>query len=241
MDIVICEDNNEDSKILHQYVSKFFEEINCPVKITTFTNGDDFLNDPNRAKTKIAFLDIYLPGTSGLDVAKKIRETDKEMVIIFTTISLNYGLDSYAVYAMQYLVKPIGYPQVKEVLNRTSAIFSELLRSIEVMSNRLIIKILIRDIMKIELLDQACYIHTVSETIKCYRTLDEIERQLGGNPFLRTHRSFIVNMRYIEDVSENDFILIDGSTVPIRINGKQAIKQQHRDYLYTITREKKYV
>ena len=236
MDVVICDDNIEDMKTLYQFVSRFFDEINCPVNITTFTNGDDFLNEPNRAITKIAFLDIYMAGTDGIEVAKKIREKDKEMVIIFTTVSTDHGLDSYAVYAMQYLVKPIGYAQVKEVLTRASALFADLLRSIEVMSNRLTVKLLIRDIMRIEVLDHACYIHTVSETIKSYCTLDEIERQLGGNPFLRTHRSFIVNMRYIEDVAENEFILSDGTIVPIRRNDKLVIMQKHRDYLFTLTR-----
>jgi len=236
MDIVICEDNDEDRKTLHQFVSRFFDEIDCPVNITTYTNGDDFLNSPNRATTKIAFLDIYMPGTSGIDIAKKIRETDNEMVIIFTTTSLDHGLDGYAVYALQYLVKPIEYIQVKEVLNRASAIFADLLRTMEITSNRLTVKILIKDIMKIEALNQACYIQTVSEIIKSYLSLDEIQRQLGGNPFLRTHRSYIVNLRYVKDVKENDFVLTDGTIVPIRRSDKLAIKQKFRDYVFKMMR-----
>ena len=236
MDIVICEDNNEDRKTLYQFVNRFFEEINCPVNIATFKTGDDFLNEPNRLSTKIVFLDIYMPGTGGIDIAKKIRETDNEMVIIFTTNSSDHGLDSYSVYALQYLVKPLNYAQVKEVMTRASALFADLLRSIEVISNRLTVKILIRDIMKIEVFDHACYIHTVNETIKSYCSLDVIEKQLEGSSFLRSHRSFLVNMRYIEDVVDNEFILKKGVSVPIRRNDKMGVKQKHRDYLFSLTR-----
>ena len=108
--------------------------------------------------------------------------------------------------------------------------------TIEITSNRLIIKILIKDIMKIETLNQACYIQTVSEIIKSYHSLDEIQQQLGGYPFLRTHRSYIVNLRYVKDVKENDFVLTDGTIVPIRRSDKLAIKQKFRDYVFKMMR-----
>jgi DNA-binding LytR/AlgR family response regulator len=76
------------------------------------------------------------------------------------------------------------------------------------------------------------------KTIKSSRlTLGEIEKQLDGNNFLKTHRSFVVNMRYVKNITGNDFELINGTTVPIRRNDKATIKQAYMDYLFAQTRD----
>jgi DNA-binding LytR/AlgR family response regulator len=239
VNIIVCEDLQDDGHVLRSHIKTFFETINCPVEITVFENGDSFLKNWDTLKTgnvKIAFLDIYMPGTSGIDVAGKIRETDEDMVIIFTTTSLDHGLDGYSVQALQYLVKPVGYPEVEKVLNKCVKLFADSLRSIEILADRLTVRVLLKDIMYIEIFNHTCHIHTVTETIKSYRPLDELERQLDERNFIRTHRSFIVNMRYIDDVAENDFLLKNGAAVPIRRSDKLAIKQSYRDYLFSLSR-----
>ena len=243
MNIVICEDNKNDLNLLYTCIERFFREISCPVKIITYENGDSLLKEIDvlkRMDVKIVFMDIYMPGSSGIDVAGKIRETDSEIVIILTTRSLDHGLDAYSVYAFQYFVKPVCYPKVKEVLGKCNALFAESILYIEVMSSRLLVKVIIRDILYIEIFDHTCLIHTAASTIKSYNSLDEIEKMLGavngGSSFLRTHRSFIVNMRHINDIAENDFLLVNGAAVPIRRNGRMAIKQAYMDYLFAQTR-----
>jgi len=239
MNIIVCDDTREDRDALCAHIKRFFSEINCPVEIGVYENGGSFLDALSTLKTqdiKIAFLDIFMPEISGIDVAKKIRETDGDMVIIFTTTSIDHGLDGYSVGALQYLVKPVGYPAVENILNKCVKLFADSIRAIEVFSDRLTVRILLKDILYIEVFDHACLIHTLSETIKNYRSLDEIERQLDRDAFVRTHRSFIVNMRHIDDVAENDFILTNGALVPIRRSDKIAVKQAYRDYLFALAR-----
>jgi DNA-binding LytR/AlgR family response regulator len=237
MKIIVCEDTGKDGDVLCSLIKKYFKEINCPVEIAVYENGGSFLDALPTLKAddvKIAFLDIFMPGITGIDVARKIRETDKEMVIVFTTTSVDHGLDGYSVGALQYLVKPVGYPELEDILNKCVKLFADSLRSIEVLSDRLTVRVLLKNILYVEILKHTCLIHTLSETIKNYHSLDEIERQLDEGTFLRTHRSFIVNMRYINDVTENDFILTNGAAVPIRKNDKMTIKQAYRDYLFVL-------
>jgi len=240
MDVVICEDTEKDADSLRLFIERYFKEINCRSEIFVYKSGDSMLKDFAAGKindVKIAFLDIYMPGTNGIDTARKIRETDKDMVIVFTTTSRDHGLDGYSVYALQYLVKPVNYPVVKDVLGKCTEKYTQSLRYIEVLSERLTVRIYIKDIMYIESFDTSLYIHTVKEKIKTFLPLSEIEKQLENSTFLRTQRSFIVNMRYIDDVTANDFILENGKAVPIRRSDKPAIKQAYRDYLSEITRE----
>ena len=234
MNIVICEDTEKDADLLRLLVQKYFGEINCRSEITVYKSGDEFLEDlssKQEGDVKIAFLDIYMPGMNGIETAKRIRETDKDMIIVFATTSKNHGLDGYSVDALQYLVKPVNYPEVKNVLSKCTKKFADSLRFIEVLSDRLTVRIFLKDIVYIECFDTALYIHTVTETVKTFLPLSELESKLEDSSFLRTQRSYIVNMRYIDDMTANDFIMQTGKAIPIRRGDKSAIKQAYRDYL----------
>jgi len=148
-------------------------------------------------------------------------------------------MDGFSVYALQYLLKPVSYPEVKDVLDKCTEKFAGSLRYIEVMSDRLTIRVCLKDIMYIESYDTALYIHTVTDTIKTFLPLSEIEKQLESGTFLRTHRSYIVNMSFIESVAENDFILKNSTHIPIRQNDKLTVKQAYMDYVFTWTRGEK--
>jgi len=231
-----------DGSILRSYVDVFFKEQSCPVQISVYESGDSFLKDWNNSKiqnAKIIFLDIYMPGTDGIEVAKIIRETDKdeEITIIFTTNSTDHGLDGYAVQAFQYLVKPLNYQQVERVLKKCVKLYGDSLRFIEVLSDRLKVRIYCRDIMYIEIFKNMALIHTETKTIKSYLTLSELQKQLESRNFLRANRSYIVNMRCIEYTENDSFILKNGAKIPISKNERQAIKKAHRDYLFALRRE----
>ena len=237
MKIIICDDTPADSGSLRSLVNRFFQEQYCPVQISVYEDGESFLGDFNKNKNAdIAFLDIYMPGINGVDVARKIRETDNDMVIVFTTTSLEHGVDGYSVDAFQYLVKPIEYPKVESVLNKCVKQFADSLRFVEVLSDRMTVRVLLKDILFIEVFGNDCLIHTPAMTIKSRITLDELQKQLDGKVFLRTHRSYVVNMRYIQNIAENDFMLTNGVLVPIRRSDKLAVKQAYMDYLFALRR-----
>ena len=82
--IAVCDDKKSDRNTLCSFIDKFFKEINCDVEITAHENGRHFLNT-SIEDVKIAFLDIYMPGLSGIEVTRRIRERDEDMVIVFTT------------------------------------------------------------------------------------------------------------------------------------------------------------
>ena len=240
MKVVVCEDNGEDKNALCSYIHTFFQQISCPVEIIAYDDGDAFLRNFKSRKlddAKIAFLDIYMPGTSGIDVARKIRETNQELPIVFTTTSPDHGLDGYSVGAFQYFLKPVKYAEVKKALNQCVKLFAESIRFIEVMSDRLTVRITLKDILYIEIFNTVCLIHTVAGTVKSYCALAKIEQKLEGAAFLRTHRSYIVNMRHIKKITGDGFLLTSGETVPIRKNDQLAVRQAYMDYLSSLARE----
>jgi len=224
-----------DRQSVQCFIKKYLTEINADAEILAFDSGESLICDLSLLKTDeplIAFLDIYMPGQTGIEVARKIRDINKNIKIIFTTNSRDHGLDGYSVKALQYLVKPIKYSEIKDTLDDCIGTFAEALRYIEVTVNKIITKITLKDIKYIEVNAHDCLIHTKSGVTKSRCTLDEMEQQLSGSTLLRTHRSYIVNMLYIKSIAENDFILADGTSIPIRKNGKLSIKQAYMDFLF---------
>ena len=238
MNIAICEDNEKDATMLRLYIEKYLDEIDCRGNIKLYSLGDMLLKHHSQNKfsdIQIVFLDIYMPGTDGIETAKKIREINSDIIIIFTTTSKDHSLKSYSVYALQYLVKPINYPEIKDVLSKCMENFIDSLVYIEVLSERLTVKIFHKDIMYVESFGNEIYIHTVNETIKTFLTLTEFEKQLNSSFFIRTQRSFIVHMRYIKHMKADNFLLKNNKIIPISRNEKTTIKQMYRDYLSALT------
>ena len=264
MNIVICEDTEKDANLLRLLIEKYFLEINCLGEIFLYESGDAFLKDFAAGRINdviIAFLDIFMPGTNGIDTAKKIRETDKDMVIIFTTTSKDHGLDGYSVDARQYFLKPVNYAELENVLNKCMEKFADSLKYIEVLSDRLTVKVYLKNIIFIESFDAVLHIHTVNarpgkagsaqaegrpasnakhcerETIKTFLSLSALEQQLNNSTFLRAQRSYIVNMCHIKRMTDNGFLMENDMLIPFRKNDKLAVKQAYRDYLSALTWE----
>jgi len=107
-------------------------------------------------------------------------------------------------------VKPIEYKKLCTVLDKCHDRFADAMRFIEVLSDRVMVKILLCDILYVEVFDKTCIFHTRTKNIKTYNTLSEIEQLLGGLPFLRCHRTHIVNMTYIVEVLGVEFMLRNG-------------------------------
>lgn len=234
MNIAVCEDTKTERDSLCLHIERYFRERSCPVEISVYENGAAFLAVFTPEKYQAVFLDIYMPGLTGVEIAKKIRETDDVCAIVFTTVSKEHALDGYGVRAIHYLLKPVQYDELKTALDTCHDLFAESMRYIEVLANRLTVKVLLRDILFIEVYQNACLLHTVRGDVKAYCTLAEIEEKLGGEPFLRCHRTHIVNMNYIDDIQGDEFLLKDGWRAPIRKAGKGAVKQAWSDYLFAL-------
>lgn len=234
MDIAICEDLETDRQALLHMIKKYCNDYNLEIGLSTYNNGNDLLSSFASGKFKLIFLDIYLNNDdlTGIEIAKQIRIHDQECIIIFMTTSKDHALDAFEVDAMQYLVKPLDYDKIKHIFDKMQKLFSENMRYIEVPSNGLSVKILLKDIYYIEVYNKTCLIHTSLDTIKTYTPLSKLWELLDGSSFLKCHRSYIVNMFYIDDILQNDLLLKNGDKIPISKEAYSDIKQTYSDYFF---------
>lgn len=110
INIAICDDIIEELEMVSSYVSKNIKDLDIPFKISSFREGQDLIENINSSKQNfdIIFLDIYMKFSNGIDIARRIRDSDKECKIIFITSSKEHAIDSYDVRALYYILKPIN-------------------------------------------------------------------------------------------------------------------------------------
>lgn len=235
MKIAICDDLESDRQTLIHMIKKYCKDYNLELELYAYENGHKLLSDFTLGKFKLIFLDIYMNdknNITGIEIGKEIRLHDKEVIIIFMTTSKDHALDAFEVDAMQYLVKPVSYEKLHNIFNKCQRLFADNMRFIEVPSSGLSVKIFLKDIYYIEVYNKVSLIHTNTEIVKTYTSLSKLWELVGSTPFLKCHRSYIVNMLYIDDILDTDFRLKNGDTVPIRKEEAYSIKQTYSDYFF---------
>ncbi|MCL2125072.1 MAG: LytTR family DNA-binding domain-containing protein [Oscillospiraceae bacterium] len=225
MRIAICEDNAHDAAEIRSYLEQHFERNGFAGEIMTYETGEALLVSFSPGVYDIVFLDIYLPGISGIDAARKIRAADPDCTIVFITVDAAHMPSGFALRAASYVVKPITSEQMETALLQCRRVFMKNARYIEVKTGGQSVKIPLIKILYIEIRDKAASVYTPDGVVKTYTSMDELEHMLGGSPFMRCHRSYIINMNYVDDVLENDFLIRGGARVPIRKNGMKEIRR----------------
>lgn len=175
-----------------------------------------------------------MPSFTGIDVSKEIRSFDKTASILFFTSSLEFALESYSVKAINYVLKPIS----KE---KFFFIFDELLDQIKVKtkddvvivkSNEGIQKILVSNLVFVEVIDRNVLYHLLSgKVIECIEPFSSVcDHLMKYGHFIKTHRSYLVNMQYVDTIQNHHVTLQNGSSVPVAQAKVREIKEQYLDY-----------
>ncbi|MBF4692231.1 LytR/AlgR family response regulator transcription factor [Fusibacter ferrireducens] len=238
MNIGICDDLCSDLVLLEEYILLYMNTHNIDCTIYKFESGDNLLADLKYTQYDILFLDIYMQGKNGIEIARTIRNAGLECIIIFTTTSPDHALDGFEVGAVHYLIKPLNYENVQSGLARCSQIFEQSRQYIEVKSGRTILRIILKDLIFAEVYGNTLLIHTVSTVVKTYVSLDAFIKLLPAENFLRCHRSYVVNMNFIASQEGSDFVLKDGAIIPIPKKDRQLMRQKYSDYLFSRVRRR---
>lgn len=225
--IAICEDIEHDALLLQGMVEEYLNEQGFEGEICIFQNGHHLLTAFKPGAYRIAFLDIYLDELNGMELARKLRAQDEELEIIFLTASEAHAIESYAVRATHYLPKPAIYSQLCEAMDRCRQRLVEYSWSIEVYSNHCPVKIRLNDILYIETYQRNSVIHTTKDEIKTAMTMGALEELVAGKAFSRCHRSFLINLRKIQNLLEKEVVLVNDSHIPV---GKVYAKTFNQEY-----------
>ena len=117
MRIAIVDDLAEDRALLRSRLTRQFSRRKIAAEFSEFANGEDFLAAEKEQLFTVAFLDVYMTGMNGVDVARQLRKIDTDCLLIFTTTSTDHALEGFQVRAMQYLVKPFTEEDLDQLID----------------------------------------------------------------------------------------------------------------------------
>jgi DNA-binding LytR/AlgR family response regulator len=182
----------------------------------------------------ILFIDIQMPDLSGIEL---VRNLEYKPAIIFTTAFDKYAMDGFKVEAVDYLLKPVDYPEFLKAAEKAKQWILVKNKVLNIKSDKefLFIKSEYK-LIRIEL-NTIKYIEGMSEYVRIHReqaksimsllTLKSLEEQLPEDQFMRVHKSYIVNLKKITEIESNVIVCGDGITIPV----SKLYKDKFQDYI----------
>lgn len=233
MNIAIIEDSPQEQIKLQACIQNYFSKLQIFRTVDAYSDGESFLECWHDKTYDLIFLDIMMGGISGVDVARKIRETDSQCLIVFVSFSTEYAIQGFEVRAMDYLVKPVSQERFDRTMELCHDELIRHIRYIEVKESRTMIKLPLHSIIYTDYYNHYIQIHTPDRVIRSYQQFDAFSPLLLCYPqFLCCYRNCIVNMDRVSAVEKNDFIMDTGERVPIIRNNRNTIYQQYADYQF---------
>ncbi len=236
--IAICDDSKQERQILAALFKRYQELHATPLQIHIFQNGFSLLDAIDQGKRfDITILDILMPGENGIEIARNIRASGTDTEIIFLTSSPEYAVDSYEVKAQNYLLKPVTEEKFFASIDSILAELDEkdtasfIIYTTEKQYSRIRVSSLVYG----EVTHRTITLHLANQTmISAVMTFTEFQDILKAYPdFIYPHRSYAVNMNYIQYVTKSDIILTDGQKIPLSRNNYTKISEQFLNFAYT--------
>ncbi len=212
MKIAICEDEAYTIDILKTLISDYMEEKNISYQLNAFMTGAEFFSSTE--DYDLYLLDYNLPDATGMEIAERIRLTNKRAVIIFITAYSEYVFKSFEVNTFRYLLKPIEKETLFKALDDFLISFDQYLR-VEIPMPSGTIFVSLPEIMYIESSGRYTTVRCNNTSYTSQKALSAFVSEINSFRFFRTHRTFLVNMKYIAEIDGHIITLINGEKIEI--------------------------
>ena len=236
MKIAIIDDQRPDAELISKYIKTYFSChcINMPVSIHIFPDGENLLSEFKRDAFEFIFIDYYMNGISGLDTAFAIRKLDQAVIIIFTTASRDFAVDSYKIRASGYLVKPISYEDFSETMSLIDLKKIKEQHFIQIKNGYEQIKIPLNDIIYCDISGHYVQIHTMNLGLQRSRMpFNSLSRMLElYSEFLPCYRGCIINMNCIDHMDDLTFVMNSNERIPLSRKQQAEILKTYSEFLF---------
>lgn len=234
--IAFCDDDLEILKELGILLDKYKKERDEDLTCTVFQSPLELLAAIEKGFSfDILFLDILMPGENGIETAKEIRQYDNNMKIIFLTSSPEFAVQSYTVGAYFYQLKPVWEESFFRLMDAVLAECEKKKKnSLILRSKDGITRIDLQQLEYCEVLGRKLLFHLENGAVlESAGSLDDLAGQLMQySNFFRPHRSFLVNMEYIQNISSRSIKMVNDAEIPIPHGKCSEIKNTYMEYAF---------
>ncbi|WP_251393092.1 LytR/AlgR family response regulator transcription factor [Mediterraneibacter agrestimuris] len=208
MRILICDDNSICSEQIKQYLLDYFNRNHLKIpEIACFQDGKSLMNDTG--EQDILFLDIEMPGMNGIYIGNELKERNKKIIIFVVTSYIEYLDEAMRFHVFRYLTKPIDKQRFYRNLKDALKIYSSSNVKVLIETKTGAHTILESDIICIEAVGKSVTIHTIDTDIETKHPIYYWLNVLKSNCFFQSHRSFIINFKYVTEFNHTLIYLLN--------------------------------
>ena len=237
--IGICDDERGTCSELEENVYRFFSEGNYDVDIEVWYSGEDCIKSlENGDDYDIVFLDIELPGISGVDVGKSIREVfeDNNVQVVFISSKTGYALELFQIHPYDFLIKPVTYPTISCTLEKILSLDENDSLMFRYKIGKREGKTPIGRIMYLESDNKHVKIHLDDGNIIEYTSKLSVEKEKLPKQFITVAKSYIVNMKYIASCGSTNLLLTNGVQINITAPHRSEFRLAFTQFLEGVYR-----
>lgn len=234
--IAFCDDDNDVLESLHTLLVQYRALHDTDLSADSFHSPLDLIAEIERGSHyDILFLDILMPGENGIDTAAEIRSYDEDIKIIFLTSSSEFAVQSYTVNAFYYQLKPICAEDFFRLMDNILAQCArEQSDSLLLQCKSGIHRIRPAQLEFCEVMHRTLFLHlTDGEILEITSTLEELAKRLSVyGCFFRPHRSYLVNLEYVQQLNSRCITMTSQTEIPIPHGKYNSIKDIFLEYAF---------
>ena len=214
--IAVCDDNTAELNKLCSMISRILDDNNMDYHIDRFLSGESVVRaiDTEKKEFDILFLDIIMDEFNGVMAAKRIREEDDSISIVFITNSPDFVFEGYDVQALHYILKPVDTKKLSQILlydwNRRYG-----KNYMDIKDGQSLHRIMFDDICYLESRGRKVAITAKDGDYETYGILSQFIDLLPSDQFISCHKSFVINLNYVSSITKASFSTKFNQTVPI--------------------------
>lgn len=228
--IIIIEDDPQDLAQLQDCLRRFEEEQHVRFALQTYTDPKRFLQE-YRPGADLVFMDIQLPHFNGMDAARKLREVDPDVGLVFITNMEQFAVNGYEVDALDFVVKPINALRFSSMLRKAlRRIAQRGEKELVIQSSGTIRRVKVSQVRYVEIRDHLLLYHTDAGRLESWGKLSEVEEELTPYHFVRCSSSCLVNLRHVVSVDGNT-VKVGDASITVSIRRRKAFLAAVTDYL----------
>ena len=233
--VAIVDDSYIDAEYVQSILNAWAQDRQTGVQAQRFTSAENFLfHYADDKDWDILLLDIEMGAMDGVTMAKRVRQDNEAVQIVFITGYSDYIAEGYEVAALHYLMKPVNQDKLFGVLDRAVAAMQKTERVILLPVGGEMLRLPVGDVQYVEAFSHTVAIVIGTDTIQAKISISEIERMLGDG-FIRCHRSYLVGLKHIARLSKTEVILDNGKALPL---SRSAAVTVHKAFISYYTGEK---
>ena len=214
LSIAVCDDEVIECCNMAKRIKDILEDMKIPCIIRQFRSGGELLQALE--SFDIVFLDIIMQDLDGMKTAQIFREKAFDKILIFISSSREYVFDAYDVEAFQYLLKPVDNRKLKRVLQKAVLKTEKHSQEFIIVSReRQKKKLFLDDIYYFEIKGRVVDVHGTEGIFTYYEQIGELENKLRDKGFFRCHKSYLINLKYVDVYNRQEVTLENGEAIAI--------------------------